>query len=47
MNIFAKRGLSTTELNRPEIFADFAKGSLKEKKEEIRKALRVPITEHF
>jgi transposase len=40
-------GLATTKLNRPEIFADFAKGSLKQKKEEIRKALRVPITEHF
>ena len=40
-------GLATTQLNRPEMFADLAKGSLKNKVEEIRKALRVSLTEHF
>ena len=40
-------GLATTTFKRTEVLAELAKGSLKQKKEEIRKALRVSVTEHF
>lgn len=40
-------GLATTQFKSPESLAMLAKGSLKWKKEEIARALRVQVSEHF